>query len=335
MTENPAIHRKTDAQAGGIIFNLAASPDFSKDRIVFAAHSSGLSVSGDEGVTWGALYGSLQLSEPLPTSAVALSPTFATDQRVFAGVPGAVLRSHNGGQTWERAHLASPAPVVMTLAVSPDYGRDGVVFAGTAEDGVFCTRDRGARWGAWNFGLLDMNIVCLALSPAFASDQTLLAGTESGIFCSTNGGRAWRELEFSEDWAPVQCLAVSPQYAEDGTLIAGTEACGLFVSRDRGETWAPSGLDVIDRSVLAVSCAAGTDGRLRFLALTDERLLLSEDSGAAWRPILSAVSVEFTAFAVPAGLEPGAPVLIGTGDGRVVKHVLSAANLPEGAVPAI
>ena len=60
------------------------------------------------------------------------------------------------------------------------------------DDGVYRSADRGVRWVAFNFGLLDLHVSCLAVSPDYADDETLLAGTESGIFESTNGeiGRA-------------------------------------------------------------------------------------------------------------------------------------------------
>lgn len=70
------------------------------------------------------------------------------------------------------------------------------------EDGIFRSANRGERWSPWNFGLLDLNVLALAISPCFESDETIFAGTESGIFRSTNGGRAWREADFPLSWHP-------------------------------------------------------------------------------------------------------------------------------------
>ena len=90
--------------------------------------------------------------------------------------------------------LPAPAPFISALALSPNFARDDAAFAGTLEDGVFLTHDRGKRWEAWNIGLLDRNVLCLAVSPAFERDRSLFAGVESGIFYSSNGGRFWRGL---------------------------------------------------------------------------------------------------------------------------------------------
>ena len=79
--------------------------------------------------------------------------------------------------------------------------------AGTLEDGVFSSTDRGGRWGAWNFGLFDLNVLCLALSPTWTRDETVYAGTETGLYRSTNGGRAWRHSGFPSELAPALCIA--------------------------------------------------------------------------------------------------------------------------------
>jgi hypothetical protein len=55
------------------------------------------------------------------------------------------------------------------------------------EDGVLSSSDRGWRWIAWNFGLLDLNIYSMAISPEFASDETIYAGPNRHL-PRTNGG---------------------------------------------------------------------------------------------------------------------------------------------------
>jgi photosystem II stability/assembly factor-like uncharacterized protein len=289
--------------------------------LCFAARPSGLSRSDDGGATWQDAYGSLSLKAPLPTAVVALSPQFATDQTVFAGVPGGILRSTDAGQTWAVSQLPSPPPFVTSLAVSPFYAHDGVVLAGTMEDGVYRSGDRGSHWEAWNFRLLDLNVLCLAMSSAYADDETVYAGTESGIFYSTNGGRAWRELDFSPDWAPVLSLAVSPHHAADGLLFAGTESAGLFASRDRGGTWAPclpSGQAGEGLAPSAVNAILVGEGGL-VLALLPDQLLVSGDGGQSWagwqRDMAGAEGL--TAVAAPMGLGPAAPLLVGLTDGTV------------------
>ena len=106
-----------------------------------------------------------------------------------------------------------PPPVVSALVISPNYARDGILLAGTVEDDVFSTSNRGRHWVACNFGLLDLNTICMAISPGFAHDETSFVGVDSGIFHSTNVGHAWREADFPLELAPVLSLALSPTYS--------------------------------------------------------------------------------------------------------------------------
>jgi photosystem II stability/assembly factor-like uncharacterized protein len=213
---------------------------------------------------------------------------------------------------------------VLTLALSPDYDQDGVLFAGTAQDGIFRSADRGRRWVGWNFGLADLNVLNLALSPRFATDETLWVGTETGLFRSTNGGRAWREVPFPTEWAPVLSLAVSPDYDRDGMIFVGTDSCGLFRSRDQGETWERLDEGALPSPVNALAISPRFPLRPDLLALTGVALLLSRNGGCSWQDLTPGLTSEqgMTCALAPLGLDAGAPLLVGLTDGGVLRLTL-------------
>ena len=304
-------------EAQDVVYAIAASPDLASDGICFAARQSGLVRSQDGGHTWRSAYDALTLSGPLPTLAVVVSPDWARDSTVFAGVGGGILRSVDAGRTWQVHTFEAPPPVVSALALSPGFSQDGIVLAATLEDGVFCSQDRGRHWAAWNFGLLDLRLLCLAVSPDFARDETLFVGAESGIYRSTNGGRAWREVEFPMDLSPVLSLALSPGYADDGVLIAGTESNGVWLSSDRGDTWARLGQDKLAGAVSAILTSSGFPAKARLLVLLDNSLWASRSGGRAWT---RRATFEHSAscLAAPAGLA-GGPLLVGLASGEVVR----------------
>lgn len=268
---------------------------------LFAARQSGLAVSDDDGMTWRSAFASLGTEIP-PATAVAVAPD-GTD--VFAAAPGAILRSADSGENWHIARLPSPPPFVTSLTVSPNYAEDGTLFAGTAEDGVFRSGDRGRLWSSWNFGLLDMRVLTIAASPQV---ETLYAGVESGIFRSTNGGRAWRDhqIDFPLDYAPVLSLAITTA----GVVFAGTEAHGLYRSDDRGRTWVQVAAEQTDTPVNALVVAPDET----VWALLSDGLLVSQDGGETWTPHPTQIEQPMTALLVD-----NDRLLVGLANGEVVR----------------
>jgi photosystem II stability/assembly factor-like uncharacterized protein len=241
---------------------------------LFAARLSGLYRSDDGGASWHNTFESLD--QLLAATAVAVS-----GNTVFAGVNGAVLRSEDAGTNWQIVGLASPAPHVVALAISPTFSEDGFIAAGTAEDGVFISNDGGLHWTAWNFGLIDQHCIALAISPDFAHDRTLFVGTESGIFRSQNGGKGWQELAFPMASAPVISLAISPNFVLDGQLYAGTEHSGLYTSDDRGITWQLVANTPTESAINALQFATQSADTLWLLL--EDQVLQSFDGGASWQ----------------------------------------------------
>jgi len=305
-----------DSPVQDYVYQLAG-----RGRTFFAARNSGLYRSDDGGQNWQTAYQSLELSEPLPTLTVALPPDFEHDPRLFAGLSGGIFRSLNGGQAWESIPLPPPPPVISALQLSPNFEQDGIVFGATLEDGVLFSSDRGFHFGAWNFGLLDLNILCLAISPSFARDETVFVGAQSGIFRSTNGGRAWREVDLPVGYEAVLCLALSPDFAHDGILLAGTETQGLLLSADAGEIWQRMGADVFTEAVNAICLAPDFSSRPEILALHAGTLFHSTDRGETWSPWRENILADedVASILAPQGFDAGALVLVGMANGTVLR----------------
>ena len=291
------------------VYCLAASPNFKKDGLAFAAKKSGLYRSNDKGKTWEDAFSSLNLSAPLPITFTAVAPAGEITY-VFACAEGQILRSLDAGQTWtwQTAKLDTPAPLVTALVASPNFAKDGTLLAATMQDGIFRSTDRGVSWTGWNFGLYDPNINAVA----FADSQTIFAGTQSSIFRSTNAGRSWRDLDFPIDCAPALCLAVN----REGIIYAGTETEGLHVSHDKGKTWEGLTEGAVEQIHL--------DARGKILILKDGELLLSEDDGNSWQPARPgfepAADISACTTTLP-GLDSarGKNLLVGLSNGEIIK----------------
>jgi len=174
--------------------------------------------------------------------------------------------------------------------------------------------------------LLDPKVLDLAISPEFATDDTVFVGTESGIFRSSNRGRAWREIGFSSGSAPVIKLAISPSYGTDDTLFAATESAGLYRSSDGGETWnsASRREKAVDTALVGtvneILVSPGFASSPDVLVLVPDGVRLSRDGGQTWSRVVLSQEANFDIASVapltPVGPEMG--LLLGLMDGGIV-----------------
>ncbi|MGH8873642.1 MAG: hypothetical protein ACRDVM_00065 [Acidimicrobiia bacterium] len=259
----------------GAVTSLAGSTQ----GTIAAGTAAGVYLSEDGGASW-ARAG--QRLVPILTAAVAMASDLG-GVLILAGAPdGALFRAAPGGAAWAQVDTGSARSAISAITLPDDFERSGVGFAGTVGDGVLRSGDRGHRWRAWNFGLLDLRVLALQAAPTFARNQTIFAGTPTGLYRSTNGGRAWQETDLPRRVGAILAIALSPDFDEDGTAYAGTEDGEVLVSRDHGVSWqALSGLGA-PGALNALGVSPGFREDRRVVAVDPHSLYLSEDEGVTW-----------------------------------------------------
>jgi len=300
-----------------IVYALASTAG---GQTYLAAQQSGLYRSDDSGESWQPVKVSPENERPPAVMAVTTAQGPADVQQILTGVVGGLFVSKDGGTDWTPVALATPPPFVTALAVSPDYASDGIAFAATMEDGVFRSDSHCESWQHWGFGLFDLNVLGLAVSPNFTQDQLVFACTESGLYHSRTAGRSWQVSSFPAEAAPVLCLAISPDFAQDGTLYAGTETAGLYHSDDRGRSWQPLAQIGDAKPINAIVLGTQYPDKPDMLVMTNETLWHSDDAGRTWTPWQEDLDFDdgLTAVLAPQGYSAGNPLLIGLADGRIV-----------------
>lgn len=300
------------------VYGFSARPGGSDGagQTQFAALTSGLLRSSD-GKTWTDCLPSQEGTATGVTSVVAPQG----DGTVLVGLAGGILVSRDDGLTWGVAKVPSPPPVVTALVASPNFLIDGVALAATMEDGVLRSSDHGSSWIIWNFGLLDLEVLSLAISPDYGEDETLFAGTQSGLFRSTNGGRAWRECTLPGAFDPVLALAISPAYAKDQTLWAGTESGNLFVSVDGGESWETLPGPVAGEAINGLWAGTDAAGGQVLACVCGGRLWLRQGKGH-WKEPRHSPQGEISTIHAPSGLARGNTLWVALLGGAIEKLVI-------------
>jgi photosystem II stability/assembly factor-like uncharacterized protein len=82
------------------VYALATTAGTAPRKTWYAARQSGLYLSDDSGSTWQPAYASLNLDSTLPTTCLAVPSDEAHSNYLFAGVPGHVMFSEDGGKNW-------------------------------------------------------------------------------------------------------------------------------------------------------------------------------------------------------------------------------------------
>jgi hypothetical protein len=196
---------------GAEIVLVALSPDYARDRTIFVATSSAQQGESAEVALWRSVDGGSRWDRWLVERdvggpgvgagnaqrylALALSPSYPSDELVFAGLGARVLtpvrharqvRTGERRPIWRAVDLGGGAVAVTAVAPSPSYAADRTVFAAT-NAGVFVSRDGGETFQPWSDGLVPPRVVALAVSPAYYDDRL--------VYGLGLGGIIWRRQD--------------------------------------------------------------------------------------------------------------------------------------------
>ena len=163
--------------------------------------------------------------------------TAAGNTVVVAGLPNGLIRSANNGRSWQNCIIEQTEAPILSLAISPQFQKDRLIFAGTDGDGVLRSTDGGRRWQLANFGLRDFTILELVTAPVWDRREYVFAISEAAVYQSPNAARAWRKAELPGDAGLPSALAVSPTFSEDSTVYLGCEDGRVLISTDAGRSY--------------------------------------------------------------------------------------------------
>ena len=194
---------------------------------------------------------------------------------VFFGHHDGVLRSEDGGATWQPL-VRRPGFDAMGLAVSRADGRT-LYLAG--HDVFQVSHDGGATWQPVAHNLPGTDIHALAMSPDDASRLTAFV-VGHGVLQSGDGGRTWQRApgELPRDITALASAGSASGNPE--TLYAGSARSGVLRSADGGRAWTSAGRGLPPGGVLALAVDPVARGTV--YAGGESGLYKSTDGGESW-----------------------------------------------------
>ncbi len=205
---------------GATIAGFAVSPNFeTSGHMVAVAAGASADVtlySTNGGANWTVRdTGTLTID----SVAFAYSPNFATDNTIYSADLGSnkLERSTNGGLSWgPRSSVACGTSNVTSIAAA-----DGsTIFVGCSNGSVRKSVNGGFLFSSAG-GTGSGVVADIALSPSYATDNSILIGQTSQARLSTNGGSSFSGLGTSGPGSGATQVAFHSDYATNNMVYAG------------------------------------------------------------------------------------------------------------------
>ena len=192
----------------------------SGDRLLAVGERGHILVSGDGGQSW--------TQAKVPTRALLTGVYLHDDQLGWAvGHDSVVLRTRDGGVTWERVHHApeNERPLLDVWFKDAERG-----LATSAYGELLATTDGGDSWKPR--AVRDGDDFHLNQLAAAADGALYLAGEAGHLYRSDDGGETWVPLPSPYEGSFFGLLPLA-----EGPVLAFGLRGRLFSSADRGRTW--------------------------------------------------------------------------------------------------
>lgn len=173
-------------------------------------------------------------------------------------------------------------------------------FAGTYEDGVFISTEKGESWtylASLNELANDNSFSCMT-----ANGKNLFIGSrKSGVYRSTDNGASWTQVNNGLGTLSVSCLATI------GNKIMAVADGSLYVSSDNGESWEYTPYGIFQSSVNCLHVF----GSCIFVGKKEDGVFRSTDNGQNWTQVNEGLnSMDIVCFA-----NNGSDIVVGTAGG--------------------
>jgi len=237
------------------IEEIVISPNYVEDRTLWVTGGGQLLRSTDGGKSWVRLQGGLSYLKSTPLGyKLTVSPNYRADRTLYVAASGGesvgygVLRSTDGGDTWEMLWQGLDHLRVTEVVLSPDWARDGMMLAYTryqqvalkmeGGESLFRSTDRGEHWELVKARTYD--------APPLPKPEELLPiqkplvqigrrGYEE-VARTQDGGRSWKTVLNVPQGQWIVGIATVPTFPEDKTIYVATGSA-LYRSRNLGDTW--------------------------------------------------------------------------------------------------
>jgi len=221
-------------QAAGRLGKIGVSGvavDPSSKCVLYAATLNQVYKSTDCGRFWSQTY--FDNDPAVHVKWIAINPK-ASAEIFIATSRGEVIKSTDGGKTWRTTGRLDG--LVARIIIRPD--NPDVIFAGTANKGLYRSLDNGESWEGIDDKLKDFKDHSLFRDLVFSVSEpgTIFLANHYGLLRSTDNGNTWTSINLitPKNEATINSLAVSPKNSSEIYYVTNTT---FYRSVDGGKNW--------------------------------------------------------------------------------------------------
>ncbi|MEO0984424.1 MAG: hypothetical protein AAFY20_02640 [Cyanobacteria bacterium J06639_14] len=214
---------------------------------------------------------------------VAIAPDFQATQTLFVIARGNLLKSQDGGSTWERPFIGLANQHNFSgLAIASE----STVFLASEGDGIYKSENNGNRWIPVNEGLESLKIHLLCAS---RTSPLLVLARDAGnrLYLTHNGGKQWNRALQNREINAIEC-------AQDSNALFVTDQSGVFLaSTDEGRSWT-EGFHFRDAGkITAIESVVKNDATLIFVGTEAGEIFESLDQGKSFAKVQGQISDDY------------------------------------------
>ena len=246
---------------------LAISP--SDSSFLVAGGLTGVWKSNDGGKRW------QKISSRENVESLAIDPR--SDDTIYVGTWRQAWRTDDGGKSWK--HIAEGMVLdtdVFSIDIDPKNPDD--VWLSTC-GWVYNSQNRGDQWTRYKDGFENRRIHTTARD--VENPSCVYAGSVAGLYRTLDRGKSWTRV--SDDRLVINTISIHPD--EPDRIVLGTEGDGVYISYDRGETYARRSKGLYNLrigSVITDPERRGTVYAVVRYTGTSAGIYRSTDQGANW-----------------------------------------------------
>jgi photosystem II stability/assembly factor-like uncharacterized protein len=213
--------------------------------VIYASIGNKLFKTEDCSRNWETVYHDTQLTAVI----IDVMVDHFNSEVIYIGLnrrEGDVIKSSNGGLSWQTVHRTSKGKLKKVL-MDPNDSRK--LYAATEKDGVYRTANNGSSWQP--VSSIDAKLKEFSLGREFrdlvitkGEEPAIFLAMKSGMMRSDDGGIEWEKIDLipPEKDASINAIAAS---STKPNLIYYTTNTTFYHSEDGGENWATYKLPTI------------------------------------------------------------------------------------------